>query len=266
MVVELNNHSYFAIKGIKIEYPDLKSEEHYDIQKNRKVEFLSNFVNGRPVWIRIEGGRRNGSIARAVVGKDSYLSRIFTEEKFEELKDVSKLTLAVAASIGHENAEQAIKILRNAYQHNETYLEYVGRFKYSFSEFYLQFDDGKIVSCDKFSGDYDKMDTPQFRTFTWLKDYTGPSVYSYNVVAKADKIVEIKMRDNVGQQINTGDAVVLVLQNEMILGNVMGPTGTGNGIHITSFSGKKYNTSSSARVLVINNETKTHMMLTKLKG
>jgi hypothetical protein len=265
MVIELENIAYFTSKGLETEFPHITGQARSNIVYKRRVDLLEKIVNKQDVWVRLDGGRRDGTIGRMVVG-EGYLSRIVSEEKFEEYKNLAVLARDMAAVNHDYDALMSLKTIKNSHECQETYQKYLDRFNHSYKEFSVLMDDGKVIACDKFTSEYEKIDESKRRTFVILEGYTSSSVYNFNRVPKSNEAPKLTMKDRVGQQIKIGDAIVLVLQNEMILGNVIKATGSGTGIHIKSFEGKMYNTSVSARVLVINDKTKTNMMMAKLTG
>lgn len=234
-------------------YPDPHGILSYDEKFNLSFTNLCKLIHAGssgPTYVRLLGGPRDGTIAKINYDNNPHLC---TEAEFYAFK-------ADRSLMAHKS-----QYYRYWVDTTSTYERFVEQIYYYALTFDLEFDNGKIITPSSFSHYYD-VDDPDSRTFEWLVDYQGPTVFKFTRRNKND-IVEIKssFKDNLGQIVEVGDFVAYSRSNNLSVGKVSKLSRNGRSIYVNDYEdGNEVLIANSYRCILIDDKTKTRAMMKRL--
>lgn len=210
-----------------------------------RKEFMTEALTGK-VYIRLDGSARNGMIG---IADYSNCDSVFTKKEFHAYrrgKDIGELK----------------SYARTLLEECRTFKEYIDRVCYNWDDFELRMDDGTIIKPARYNG--------EDRGFTWLRDYTGPTVKTFTKVPKS--VREAKRAafvptfpDALGKIVEVGDFVAVSIGGQMTMGSVTEIVKTGKSIRVKGImNATETLITDSTKLIVIDGETKTRAMMKKL--
>jgi hypothetical protein len=215
------------------------------IQRGLAFPFIKAALAG-PVYIRIVGSARDGSIA---IADFSQAKGLKTEEQFKELKSAPRQTSGIT-----EYARRQRESITRHYNY-DSYLQEVSI--WHIKEFKLRFDGSdKLIKPAHF--DFKDVN------FVWLKDYTGPTVKNFS---KTDRSNEPKFQavDKLGTPVSIGDFIATTHRNTLYIGKVDRITPSGKSIALISLFGKDpFIVPAGDNIVIIDDKTKARAMMVKL--
>lgn len=209
-----------------------------------KAFFIQAF--GGKAYVRLNGSARDGTIAIA----DFSQTGLYSREKFAEIRN-SPTFAASTPSVGRTLREQ----LRDYY----SWEAYIGDRTYSVTSFSLRFDGSdKLITPASF--DWDKI------TFTWLKDYEGPTSKVFKKAEPKEKVT-INAVDKLGGVVQVGDFITTVKRNTLYVGTVESITESGKSVYLRPLRGGEiFMVSAGSNIVIIDDMTKKRAILKKLSS
>lgn len=221
---------------------------HTDIMYERIRDFFDAWING-PVYVELNGSARNGTIGIVDFSGHYILGKI-NAENYREIRSRYKADLK---SMGfHESAIYTI-------QQSHSFRDLVQGQRWDYHNFVLRMDDGKTITPARF-------DVYDGKYFTWLKDYTGPTVNKFEKTSKPK--VQAICNDRYGTELKVGDFIATTKGNELITGVITKITESGKSAYVKKVHGKGEveMCSMSYNAVLIADSTKTNAMLRKLSS
>jgi len=236
-------------------------------------EMVMDFVTGKPVYVRIEGKSRDGSIVKLHFNHGAY-----TKEQYEAIRAAGLQAWIDNGGNAHHKIASSL-FGREATKYSEAtppvdWIDYIHEdvCPFALAHVDIRYDDGTGIDLPTYTFD----DNGYARDFgkkprlVWLKGYVGPTVKKFTKVAKAVKDAKNaelpRFTDMLGAEVKQGDCVVAHIGFDMVMATVDSLSATGKSITVIPYGKTEANRIvEGGKVVVLNPNTMDAAMLYKLK-